>query len=1068
MKFNRLMLTALLMFLPLVGMGQIFAPEGVNMPGTWDSFSNPPSNEALRSSVFDDGRIQLITNGTRRYQTIFSVDATGADVTGGTFSWLFTSGPESNRFQNKWAGVTPVTVNTVQNYTRNAGADNSITLTNGKFYTVNFRDNGYNNTDAIFMETSAMPVTISSVTNNAASTVRAGDDVTVTVTISAEPASDENFYLIYTITGSADRKVAALSFTGTTATHVFSGVEANKTYSYYVMSSSLESAAIIDDQSAEFYDMRSIRVNNNAGTNYSFSVELALPGKPVISAPATSATGVLLNATLDWDDAANSSSYEVQVSTDSGFTSPTTVTPSTSQYAFKTELNFGTTYHVRVRGKNSGDETGDWSDTVSFTTLNLTRTYAGNMLSGFGGVIGTGSIQIGDNGTDIQVRIVKGEGNFNDAFVMYIANGSTGRNVIDAEVNDQQDNLRRAISSAGDNASVLRFPGGFQATHALAVNLTFGGLWSIPATGSIGNDGLTFVSAVNRTLQANTDATVSLSFSKANLGLGAEDAISFAFVTTYLNAGNGFLSNESVNIGFGTSNPGAGNVTFGSALKYPSGEVYAMYTLSGGQGWRFLGNPIANATYGQLLNGLHTQGYTGSGFPDVGAANSNVRVLSGSSYVSISNASDVPAAGTGFAVGVYRDDTPGTEGSFPKFVTLQGAARTGDVSPSLPASADQYALLGNPFLGTLNFEATTRTGLNDVIYVYDYESAGKGDPDVDNTVGEATVGVFRAWNGSAGSLGSYRIAPFQGFLVSTNAEGATLTMSTSNLVGGNPVFRGKEAGGAMALGAGQASVSATSALTASLEISGNGLRSSAWLHFAEEASAGLDSRDAFKLYPFSSQYALLQTYTSDGVGLDINHLPVPGATTVIALDLETTVSGTYTLRAGNWQLPDDWSVVLRDTWNGAEYRLDADAEVTLAIEAVRAKVRGGSEDGGLPGVMQVSAEGAPRFALVVTPGAVTSVETGGVDVPRQVELYGNYPNPFNPVTQIQFALPVEMPVRLEVFDMLGRRVAVLHDGLLRAGTHTMAFQAGNLGSGVYVYRLEAGGSVITRKMTLMK
>ncbi len=80
----------------------------------------------------------------------------------------------------------------------------------------------------------------------------------------------------------------------------------------------------------------------------------------------------------------------------------------------------------------------------------------------------------------------------------------------------------------------------------------------------------------------------------------------------------------------------------------------------------------------------------------------------------------------------------------------------------------------------------------------------------------------------------------------------------------------------------------------------------------------------------------------------------------------------------------------------------------------------------------------------------------------------NYPNPFNPVTVIRYELPQNSQVRLEVFDMLGRRVAVLVDGLIEAGTHEIPFDASNLASGVYLYRLTAGQVVQTRQMVLVK
>jgi len=90
------------------------------------------------------------------------------------------------------------------------------------------------------------------------------------------------------------------------------------------------------------------------------------------------------------------------------------------------------------------------------------------------------------------------------------------------------------------------------------------------------------------------------------------------------------------------------------------------------------------------------------------------------------------------------------------------------------------------------------------------------------------------------------------------------------------------------------------------------------------------------------------------------------------------------------------------------------------------------------------------------------------DLPASFVLQQNYPNPFNPSTTIRFELPVDAKVRLEVFDMLGRRVAVLADDDFRSGHHSVTFNAGNLASGLYLYRLHTPGFTESRKMMLIK
>ena len=128
--------------------------------------------------------------------------------------------------------------------------------------------------------------------------------------------------------------------------------------------------------------------------------------------------------------------------------------------------------------------------------------------------------------------------------------------------------------------------------------------------------------------------------------------------------------------------------------------------------------------------------------------------------------------------------------------------------------------------------------------------------------------------------------------------------------------------------------------------------------------------------------------------------------------------------------------------------------------AVTIQPQNGSVSIGVPG-----GSSQAKFA-----GVGTQEDPGGLDLETAAvfELSNNYPNPFNPVTTIRYELPVNSNVRLEVFDILGRRVAVLVDGMIEAGVHEVTFNASNLASGVYLYRLSTADFVQTRQMVLVK
>ncbi len=108
------------------------------------------------------------------------------------------------------------------------------------------------------------------------------------------------------------------------------------------------------------------------------------------------------------------------------------------------------------------------------------------------------------------------------------------------------------------------------------------------------------------------------------------------------------------------------------------------------------------------------------------------------------------------------------------------------------------------------------------------------------------------------------------------------------------------------------------------------------------------------------------------------------------------------------------------------------------------------------------------YTLTLERGLETSNESEN-GVPQEFGLDQNYPNPFNPSTNINFSLPQTSRVTLAVYDMLGRRVAtLLNNQQLNAANHSVKFDASALASGMYIYRIEAGSFISTRKMMLIK
>lgn len=248
---------------------QIYEPEGLSMPGEWNGWTNPPTNNlALASSTqVAGGQIVKITTGTPRWQTIFSVAASGADLVGGTYNWLFTSGPEANPFSNKWAGVN-TDQNTLQTYTYQGATDNNFTISNGFWYTMNWEDSGYEDTRAIFMETSNEPVDI--LTVSVPTGIEAGEFAAIDISVSAAPSPEELIYVRYSTDGWNTSAISEVDMAGTTGTAGIPGQAEGTTVSYYVFSTT------VADITAD-YDLYTIKFNNNADQNYSYTVEGTAP-----------------------------------------------------------------------------------------------------------------------------------------------------------------------------------------------------------------------------------------------------------------------------------------------------------------------------------------------------------------------------------------------------------------------------------------------------------------------------------------------------------------------------------------------------------------------------------------------------------------------------------------------------------------------------------------------------------------------------------------------------------------------------------------------------------------------
>jgi hypothetical protein len=247
------------------------------------------------------------------------------------------------------------------------------------------------------------------------------------------------------------------------------------------------------------------------------------------------------------------------------------------------------------------------------------------------------------------------------------------------------------------------------------------------------------------------------------------------------------------------------------------------------------------------------------------------------------------------------------------------------------------------------------------------------------------------------------------------------------------------------------------------------MQNSVWLRFSSEGDFVRTAGDALQLNPLSTHYALLAAApVEDSKLYDIKHLPKPDQNFSLPIHFEATLSGDYTFSVDDFSLSSSSELSFYDAQTGRIIPLNESFSYSFSYETFRkinpdpvARLQSGL-------VMEKGTSGESRFFIVGSGFMPTSVDGIQSDLPTELTLSQNFPNPFNPTSRIDYQLPAESYVRLSVFDLLGREVAVLVNDRMAPGSHFVNFDASALSSGVYMYRLQSGGQVITRKMTLVK
>ena len=433
-------------------------------------------------------------------------------------------------------------------------------------------------------------------------------------------------------------------------------------------------------------------------------------------------------------------------------------------------------------------------------------------------------------------------------------------------------------------------------------------------------------------------------------------------------------------------------------------------------------------TFDGALGPIWTQGYpgadTGAGTPNVYLYDETVQGAASEGYRAPADASDALPLGQGLVAYVFADDEPDAadgqsdiDGGFPKALPLIGDE--GSLPFSFPVSYtdtdadptdDGWNLLGNPLRSSFNWSDVTRDQVDPVVYVY---TPGAG---------------YQAYNGATGTPADFDgvIDAGRGFWARATAASPTLTYEgrTALRQGAVPYL-------SVRVEAGDVSGTASIAL-----VNGDG--------------PGRDANDGVLLAPLAAPYVVLGAVTAtNGPAYQIASLAGPDEWTgATEIDLALGATGVATSASVTWSshLPDGWTAVLVDRQSGEEVTMTPGGSAALDLTDADPQATTG------------------RLAVRLVPASATDA-AGSADDRAVVSLVR--PNPAGMAASLHVSVGAPQPVRVVVYDALGREVARVLDRVL-SGASEVALPIDALPAGRYVVRVSGTSFLETRPLTVAR
>ncbi|HEX9951752.1 MAG TPA: T9SS type A sorting domain-containing protein, partial [Rubricoccaceae bacterium] len=496
-----------------------------------------------------------------------------------------------------------------------------------------------------------------------------------------------------------------------------------------------------------------------------------------------------------------------------------------------------------------------------------------------------------------------------------------------------------------------------------------------------------------------------------------------------------------------------GNSTAAALQAQGPASIPAHVEVAGRPGWRMLSAPAPGYTVADMAALNLVQG-----LPDFypGAGTNFYTGFDGTGYTRPAGGSDPLVPGAGFFWQLYdrgiQPGGPSQSVGLPFHLPVPTGPLPAVAEVPLHASGTGWNLVGNPFPVPLD----------------------AGDLGLWGVGGQLASWVGQTWDPNAGGTGSYRLAelipggltPWSGMFVENRTDAQAATALRIVAPSGAP----RPAAG-------------TARQTLAFELHGTTpagtllLDPAAALVVTDEAATEWDGLDALKLEPIADAYVAL---AFDGVRADSavwkaqESRPATAAFDVPIGVHAVGADGAFRLTWPTNSFAEGWRFTLTDTETGEAVDLRSRSEVAFTLAA--GKTTGDGLADGRPSprtgtptarpLAHVAARGGvPRFVLHAEPPPAVGTEG---NAPARFALAPVAPNPSRGRATVTVETPATAHVRVIVYDVLGRDVAVLADGEMAAGRHALALDASGLASGVYVVRMTSGDFAATRRLTVVR